>query len=203
LRGALERALVYVSIVVAFGAVACKHKSKAAVPAPCLSNASCPIEQFCSFSPGLCGRGPTPGTCQPRPIQWPTVHAPVCGCDGNVYENETQAHMEGVDLAVMGGCKSVLVDWAPCGPRYCDVRTTYCEIYLSDVFEIPSTYNCRPLPPACLPGADGFPARTCDCFPKDTPCLSFCGPLPTGGIPGFHLTCQGVKERRGQVGASP
>jgi hypothetical protein len=187
--------LIAVVFVAVLAGAACKSKPAAPLGASgCLSNAACPIEQFCSFSPGLCGRGPTPGTCRPRPIAWPLDHAPVCGCDGNVYENETQAHMEGVDLAVTGGCQQVLVDWAPCGPRYCDVRTTYCEIYLSDVFEIPTTYTCRPLPTACRPAADGFPARTCDCFPASTPCRAFCGPLPTGGLPGFHLTCQGVKD---------
>jgi hypothetical protein len=175
--------------------VACKHKAKAVVgDTECLSNTGCAADQFCAFTPGLCGRGPKPGVCRPRPLQWPQKHEPVCGCDGKIYENETQAHMEGVDLAVTGGCQSVIVDWAPCGAHYCDVRTTYCEIYLSDVFEIPTTYNCRPLPPACLPGADGFPERTCDCFPANTPCRTFCGPLPTGGLPGFHLTCQGKKE---------
>jgi hypothetical protein len=75
------------------------------------------------------------------------------------------------------------------------VRTSYCQIYLSDVFEIPTTYTCRPLPATCLP-RDAGAAPTCDCFPRDTPCLSFCGPLPTGGLTGFHLTCQGRKEPR-------
>jgi hypothetical protein len=183
-------------LAAALAVAGCKRKPEAAAPGPCLSNPSCAVDQYCSFSPGLCGRGPTPGKCLPRPLSWPQVHAPVCGCDGKVYENETQAHMEGVDLAVLGGCQQVVVDWAPCGARYCDARTSYCEIYLSDVFEIPTTYACRPLPPPCLPGSDGFPPRSCDCFPASTPCRSFCGPLPTGGIPGFHLTCQGVKEPR-------
>jgi hypothetical protein len=189
---ALACALLAAALV---AGAACKRKPAAppAGAAGCLSNAACPIEQFCTFSPGLCGRGPTPGTCRPRPVTWPVDHAPVCGCDGNVYENETQAYMNGVDLSVVGGCQQVLVDWAPCGPRYCDVHTSYCEIYLSDVFEIPTTYACRPLPPACRPAADGG-ARTCDCFPPTTPCRSFCGPLPTGGLPGFHLTCQGVQD---------
>jgi hypothetical protein len=177
--------------------VGCKPKPTVAPSVvSCRSNAGCASEQFCAFIPGLCGQGPKPGTCRPRPISWPTVHTPVCGCDGKVYENETQAHMEGVDLAVMGGCKQPLLDWVPCGSHYCDVRSSYCEIYLSDVFEIPTTYHCRPLPPACKPGPDGYPTPTCDCFPANAPCRSFCGPLPTGGIPGFHLTCQGVKEPR-------
>jgi hypothetical protein len=175
---------------------ACKRKaSGVVVDTACLSNASCGPAEYCAFVPGLCGRGPTPGTCRPKPASCDAVRAPVCGCDGNVYDGDCQAHAAGVDLAVTGGCKTVLPDWAPCGPRYCDVRVSYCEIYLSDVFEIPTTYNCRALPAACRP-ADAGAAPTCDCFPVGTPCHAFCGPLPTGGLTGFHLTCQGVKEPR-------
>ena len=72
-----------------------------------------------------------------------------------------------------------------------DARESYCEIYLSDVFDLPTDHFCQPLPNACNPNASA-PAK-CDCFPKDTPCLSFCGPLATGGIDAFHLTCQGKK----------
>jgi hypothetical protein len=174
---------------------ACKRRASAVVDPSCLSNATCAADQYCAFSPGLCGRGPTPGTCRARPPMAEAARAPVCGCDGVVYDNELVARASGVDLAVMGGCKEVLADWAPCGPRFCDVRATYCEIYLSDVFEIPTTYTCRPLPAACR-RADGGAVPTCDCFPASTPCHMFCGPLPTGGQAGFHLTCQGVKEPR-------
>jgi hypothetical protein len=114
----------------------------------------------------------------------------VCGCDGHVYVNECSAQAAGVDLATLGGCNAVLPDWAACGRRYCDVRTSYCEIYLSDVLEPPTDYFCRRLPAGCTP--DGAP-RTCECFPDGTQCRSFCGPLPTGGLEGFHLTCQGKK----------
>jgi hypothetical protein len=165
-------------------------------PATCLQSSGCAANEYCVFEPGLCGRGPVPGTCRPRPATCPPAHAPVCGCDGQVHDDACAAQAAGVDLAVMGGCKAVLADWAPCGPRFCDVRTSYCEIYLSDVFEIPTTYTCRALPAGCRPSADGGLAPTCACFPKDTPCLTFCGPLPTGGLTGFHLTCQGKKEPR-------
>ena len=198
---AVARALLVVTLV---GGVACRrHETAVEVgAAACLSNAACAVGQYCAFSPGLCGRGPTPGACRPKPAACAPSRAPVCGCDGNTYDSDCQAHAAGVDLAVMGGCKTVLPDWAPCGPRFCDVRTSYCEIYLSDVFEIPTTYTCRRLPAACRP-RDAGPAPSCDCFPAGTPCLAFCGPLPTGGPPGFHLTCQGVKEPARLPDASP
>jgi hypothetical protein len=163
----------------------------AAAAGECLGNSACSANEYCEYAPGLCGKGRKPGTCRPKPELCDEVYAPVCGCDGNTHESECAARAAGVDLAVMGGCKEQIPDWAPCGPRYCDARTSYCEIFLSDVFDLPTDYFCRPLPPTCLP-TDGA-ARTCACFPAGTRCLAFCGPLPTApqATSGFHLTCQG------------
>jgi hypothetical protein len=159
--------------------------------ASCTDNAECGASEYCEQSLGLCGRAQRPGTCRSRPDECDANRAPVCGCDGRVYVNECSAHSAGVDLATLGGCNAALPDWAPCGKRFCDARTSYCEIYLSDVLEPPTDYFCRDLPPSCMPG--GAAPRTCDCFPDGTRCRTFCGPLPTGGLEAFHLTCQGVK----------
>src|SRR5262249_25365695 len=119
---------------------------------------------------------------------------PVCACDGKAYDNECLAHQAGVDLALLGRCKSVVADFMPCGNHYCDAHNSYCEIYMSDVIEPPPDYECKPLPPACAP--HGKDAASCDCFPPDTPCLTFCGPMVTGGVQGIHLTCQGKHKPR-------
>jgi hypothetical protein len=194
-RSVLRFLLCFVAVAIFSTGAACKRRAAAVAETACLSNAACGEGRHCVFSPGLCGRGPVPGRCEPRPASCETARALACGCDGKVYDNDCLAHAAGVDLAVMGGCDTTLPDWAACGPRFCDVRASYCEIYLSDVFEIPTTYTCRPLPVACRP-RDGGAAPTCDCFPAGTPCHAFCGPLPTAGVTGFHLTCQGVKEPR-------
>jgi hypothetical protein len=117
----------------------------------------------------------------------------VCGCDGKVYDSKCAAHAAGVDVSTTAGCKQALADWAPCGGHYCDVRTSYCESFLSDVLDPPTDYFCRPLPPGCLPGDSG--PRGCECFPEGTRCGTFCGPLMTapGAMSGFHLTCQGTR----------
>ena len=163
--------------------------AKAPVPShPCRSPSGCAAEEYCAFEPGLCGRGERAGTCRARPRTCEGRFAPVCGCDGVVYEDECAAHRRGVDLSVTGGCKANVVDFVPCGARYCDARREYCEIVLSDVFELPTDYACRPLPSACMP--TGGVAKSCDCFPKGTRCLSFCGTLESAGVSGFHLTCR-------------
>jgi hypothetical protein len=167
-----------------------------ASPAPvaCHDNTSCSGSEYCEFKPGLCGKGQTPGTCRAKPTGCSAAYDPVCACSGKVYDNACSAHAAGEDLAVMAGCKAVIPNFAACGTRYCDARVSYCEIYLSDVFELPTDHFCQPLPEACKPGA-GAVAKTCACFPKNTPCLSFCGPLATGGIDAFHLTCQGKRPQ--------
>jgi len=162
--------------------------------AGCRDNSECRAAEYCAFTPGLCGKGQRLGACSPRPAECAGERVPVCGCDGKVYDNACLARAAGVDLSLRGGCRELVPNWASCGSRYCDVNRSYCEIYLSDVFEIPSDYHCRPLPTACLAEAGGV--RACDCFPSDTPCRSFCGTIVTGGKSGFHLTCQGKRPPR-------
>jgi len=158
---------------------------------PCADNGACAANEFCEFSPGLCGKGQSPGTCRIKPESCTDEYQPACACDGKVYDNECAARAAGKDLAVMGGCTAQIPNYAACGAHYCDARQSYCEIYLSDVFELPTDHFCRPLPSACRP--EGGVAKPCSCFPESTPCLSFCGPLLTGGVDAFHLTCQGKK----------
>jgi hypothetical protein len=176
------------------GVVACRHSSvtttgeAGGAPTPCAASSACEPDAYCAFEPRLCGKGKRPGTCRPRPQDCSEPNSPVCGCDGKVYESACAAYRAGIDLDANGHCRERVPDWIACGPRFCDARTTYCEIILSDVFELPTTYACRALPPACM--ADGSAAPSCTCFPSGTRCSSFCGDVETGGLRGFHLTCR-------------
>ena len=179
----------------AIATCACRSRSEAprvsTVVQACSTSASCAAGEYCAFEPQLCGKAKRPGTCRSIPVGC-KAYAPVCGCDGNVYPHECAAHAARVDLDVAGGCRADVPDFVHCGPRFCNARESYCEIYLSDVGDPPTDHACKPLPPACVP--DAGVARGCECFPAGTPCLSFCGPMPTGGLQGLHLTCQGVKK---------
>jgi hypothetical protein len=157
----------------------------------CSDQIPCGADAYCAFTPGLCGKGPVSGSCRKRPAACGADYQPVCACDGEVYDNACKAQLAGHDLAVAGGCQERVPDYAACGAHYCDARESYCEIYLSDVMELPTDHFCRPLPEACKP--NGKTAPSCGCFPRATPCLSFCGPLLTGGLAAFHLTCQGKR----------
>jgi hypothetical protein len=120
------------------------------------------------------------------------AYGPVCGRDGRVYDDERAARRAGVELDVGGNCRALVPGWASCGARYCDARTSYCEIYLSDVPEIPTGRACRPLPAAC---PRDLGAASCDCLaPMLAGRPAFCGRIVTGGLPALHVTFQGIKE---------
>ena len=113
----------------------------------------------------------------------------MCGCDGVIYASDCAARAAGADLDVEGKCGSNKPGWLPCGAHYCDPKTSYCELVLSDVRALPSDYTCRPLPSGCNPSPSAQAA--CGCFPHGTRCKNFCSVIDTGGGAGFRLTCVG------------
>lgn len=66
----------------------------------CRSNADCAATELCAT--GICENGI--GTCVERPTTCPDSDAPVCGCDGETYQNTCFADMAGVRLARQGAC---------------------------------------------------------------------------------------------------
>src|SRR5262245_54968838 len=178
-----------VAIAIAVGLLAaCRSGAHDGGAASCASAASCGPGELCDYEPGLCGKGKRPGTCRPRPRACPERYDPVCACDGQVYPSACAAAAAGVDLEVNGGCGRRIPDWIISGGHYCDARTSYCEIVLSDVRELPTDYTCKPLPAGCAP--TGGAAPSCRCLPPATRCLSFCSPVDTGGVAGLRLTCR-------------
>jgi hypothetical protein len=171
------------------------QKVSAASPAPrsCGRGASeaCPATEYCDDPYGLCARrDDLPGACRPRPTTCAKIDDPVCGCDTKIYKNACEAHVAGVDESLNGGCAERLPGRIPCGPRYCDARTTYCEIVLSDVAELPSDFTCKPLPAGCVALVRAGNS-SCSCLPTGTRCSSFCVVVDAGDTRGLRLTCVG------------
>lgn len=68
-----------------------------------LLNVKCLETHFCDWVNDSCGSGDEQGVCQPRPTEC-TSEPQVCGCDGQRYEGECEAHKAGVDVAAVSIC---------------------------------------------------------------------------------------------------
>ena len=74
---------------------------------PCTENGDCPRDEYCEQTPGECEGL---GACLDRPEACLPMHAPVCGCNGQTYENDCLRGQAGVSLAYVGECQADCID---------------------------------------------------------------------------------------------
>lgn len=122
----------------------------------------CDANDYCDFSLDSCAAtADSTASCAVIPPGDCTAggDSPVCGCDGQVYDNIICAQQGGTDVSFAGGCTPPAGTFA-CGHTFCDPSTSYC-----DTREAP-TAICMALPAACT--ANGA-TPTCDCLTNKCP----------------------------------
>jgi hypothetical protein len=127
----------------------------------------CAAEKLCQYD-STCG---TVGDCIPRPDGCDSYYEPVCGCDGNTYENACESWTMGVAVQSQGECGEAETMIA-CGPHHCQLPS-YCIDKGEDA--VGDRFICAALPEEC----GGTP--DCSCITDVASCFGYSTCMQEGG----------------------
>jgi hypothetical protein len=129
---------------------------------------TCPDGTFCQLEVGGCFDADATGVCRSISTPCPVAYAPVCGCDGEDYENSCVAAQAGTSVAYEGVCEEpepepVVGCGAGCGAG------SYCELPLGACVLGTAEGSCQPVPQGCI---DEVKSLVCGCdgIEYDSPC---------------------------------
>lgn len=128
----------------------------------CYNAGDCDDGEICYFSG--CEDFGFGGQCIIVPETCDDTLNPLCGCDGNVYDNDCLARQAGQGKGSVDAC-SVPSGYIPCGEDFCDIAREYC-LYLDNGNG--ATLSCREFPevcgsePECACLADELLLRNCE-----------------------------------------
>jgi hypothetical protein len=134
----------------------------------CDAGNACAAGTFCDYG-ASCGDGGLAGVCAPVPEVCRDVDAPVCGCDGQTYDNACLAAVAGVSVVADGPCRAMTARRCGGAADLSCGRGEYCDLG-DQCGRDARRGTCEPLPQSCRAVDD--PVCGCDGRTYDSPCLA-------------------------------